>query len=87
MTDIHRAAERLDALPEGTVTGTAGVRRFVASKTAFNAGKSCKIVAEELGGPDYISLNCYRLNGVSQLRPCEMPLDKVVAFLCDFVPD
>jgi hypothetical protein len=41
-----------------------------------------KLYAEELGGPDRISLNIYAPpSGEPALRPCEMPVDKVTAFV------
>ena len=77
----------LDLLPEGTTTGTTGEKRYVASKTSFNNGRSVKVVAYELGGSDYISLNIYKLKGGARLFPCEMSVQKVTAFLLNFKPD
>lgn len=77
----------LDALPEGSTRGTAHGVTYVASKTTFNGGKSVKLVAEELGGQDYISLNLYRLTAGARLYPCEMPAAKVVRFVLAFSPD
>ena len=53
----------------------------------FNDGKSEKLVAEQRGGGDYISLNLYHLAAGPQLYPCEMPAAKVIAFLRAFEPD
>jgi hypothetical protein len=69
------------------MTGTAGGRRYIASKTVFGGGRSVKLVAEEIGGGDYISLNLYRLGAGARLFPCEMPREKVVDFLRAFTPD
>jgi hypothetical protein len=77
----------LSALPVGTHTGTAHGKRYVATRSLFNNGRSTKLVAEELGGTDYISLNLYDLTAGPGLYPCEMPAEKVIAFLRDFVPD
>ena len=71
----------VDALPDGTHTGRYQTRRYVWSKSTFNSGKSWKLVAEELGGPDYISLNLYALASGARLYPCEMPAAKVIAFV------
>ena len=79
-------ATALAALPAGTFHGTAHGRRYVVTKSQFNHGRSVKLVAEELGGPDYISLNWYDTGG-GLLRPCEMPADKVTAFVMDLRPD
>ncbi|SDO36645.1 hypothetical protein SAMN04488512_102224 [Sulfitobacter litoralis] len=69
------------ALPDGTHTGRYQTRRYVWSKSTFNTGKSWKLVAEELGGSDYISLNLYALASGTRLYPCEMPAAKVTAFI------
>jgi hypothetical protein len=50
-------------------------------------GKSIKLVAEELGGSDYISLNWYDLASGARLKPCEMPEAKVRAFVEGLVVD
>jgi hypothetical protein len=50
-------------------------------------GSSAKLVAEELGGRDYISLNLYRLRSGARLKPCEMPREKVVDFVTGLRPE
>ena len=75
-----------DALPFGTFRGRAHGRRYVVSKSALTGGAQ-KLVAEELGGPDYISLNLYRLGSGARLRPCEMPAEKVACFVRALVPE
>lgn len=74
----------LDALPEGMVRGRFDGRAYVATKTVFAWGKSLKLVAEELGGRDYISLNLYRLASGPRVYPCEMCAEKVAAFVLGF---
>jgi hypothetical protein len=69
------------------MTGTAGGRRYIASKTVFGGERSVKLVAEEMGGGDYISLNLYHLGAGERLFPCEMSLEKVVDFVRAFTPD
>lgn len=56
-------------------------------KQAYAGGKSWKLQAWEIGGPDYISLNLYALTTGPALRPCEMPVAKVEAFVRDLIPD
>jgi hypothetical protein len=47
-----------------------------------------KLYAEELGGPDRVSLNIYAPPaGEPALKPCEMPLDKVTAFVLGAEPE
>lgn len=71
-----------DALPLGAYGGTYGGRRYRVSKMQMANGRSQKLEAEELGGPDYISFNLYRLaNGDVLLKPCEMTEEKVLAFV------
>ena len=76
-----------DALPKGSFTGMYKQRRYVVTRTDFSGGASQKLVAEELGGADYISLNLYRLASGARLKPCEMPTTKVVDFVLGFTPD
>ena len=57
----------LSALPQGTVSGRAFDKRYVATRSVFNNGKSEKLVAEQRGGGDYISLNLYHLAAGPQL--------------------
>ncbi len=76
-----------DALPSGTFTAVYAGRRYVVTRTDFSGGQAQKLVAEELGGSDYISLNLYRLASGARLKPCEMPEAKVVAFVLGLEPD
>ena len=77
-----------DALPTGGYGGTYDGKRYRITKTVMATGRSQKLEAEELGGNDYISFNLYRLtDGTSLLKPCEMPEDKVVAFVLGLLPD
>lgn len=74
----------ITALPVGTLRGTAEGKTYLLTKHAFSGGRAIKVVAEELGGPDYISLNLYKLGKGPQLYPCEMPTAKVIAFMRNF---
>ncbi len=76
-----------DVLPFGQTYGTADGKRYVLVKSSFAAGASQKLVAEELGGSDYVSLNLYRTSSNARLFPCEMPAEKVIAFVLAFRPD
>lgn len=84
MSDVAAA---LAALPMGTFKGRAADRRYVVTKSGFADGRALKLVAEELGGPDYISLNWYDLGSGPVLKPCEMPAAKVIAFVLGLQPD
>lgn len=88
MTLSDRVANALAHLPAGTFTGTADRRRYVVSHQIMAGGRSHKLVAHQLGGPDYISLNLYLTHRSGPLlRPCEMPAEKVAAFVLALVPD
>lgn len=79
-------AECLARIPLGISCGTAHGRRYVVTRTVFNNGRSAKLVGEDLGGIDYISLNYYDLKKGARLFPCEMPAAKVIAFLRSYTP-
>lgn len=87
MTPPPDVADLVRRLPEGTSRGRAQGKAYIASKTTFGAGRSIKLVAEELGGSDYISMNLYDLGSGPRLFPCEMPTKKVLAFLRSFAPE
>ena len=74
-----------DALPEGVFRGQAHGRRYLVNRAI--AGSRQSLVAEELGGRDYISFNLYRLVSGPRLKPCEMPNEKVIDFILALVPD
>lgn len=69
------------SLPEGTFEAHARGRRYIVSKTTFAKGKCIKLVANARDASDYISLNLYLLNDGPRIRPCEMPMQKVLDFL------
>ena len=73
----------LASWPLGYFTARYGGRRYGVSKASHANGKSFKLYAEELGGTDRISLNIYRPASATEptLKPCEMPVDKVTAFI------
>jgi hypothetical protein len=82
--------EDLDALlaqvPEGWTPVSYEGRRYGLSRTTHTDGRSVSLYAEELGGSDKVSANVFRLTGGAELRPCEMPAAKVLAFLSGWEP-
>ena len=77
-----------DRLPNGGYGGSYNGRRYRITKAQMSNGRSQKLEAEELGGSDYISFNLYRLaTGQALLKPCEMPAEKVTAFVKGVVVD
>jgi len=71
----------ISRIPKGYSEGIYNDRKYGITRTDFNAGKSLKIYAEELGGADFISLNFYQTESEDLLKPCEMPREKVIEFL------
>ena len=73
----------LASWPRGYFTARFAGRRYGVTNTAHANGNSFKLYAEELGGADRISLNIYRPPSSAEptLKPCEMPVDKVPAFV------
>lgn len=61
-------------------------RRYGLSRIDRAGGRAVHVYAKELGGRDYISFNYYITARGGQLRPCEMPVDKVLDFLAGAVP-
>ena len=75
-----------DALPIGSFTGNYDGRSYLVTRQDFSGGQSQKLIAEELGGSDYISMNLYRLATGTLLKPCEMPEQKVIDFVRNLTP-
>ena len=71
----------IDRIPSGYSEAFYNERKYGLTKEIFNQGKSFKIFAEELGGNDFISLNYYLTSEKELLKPCEMPVEKVIDFL------
>ncbi len=84
MTGVTTA---LAALPVGTFFGRSQGRRYVVSKSVLADGRITKLVAHELGGRDYISLNHFALASGARLKPCEMSVAKVCCFVLSLVPE
>ena len=73
---------KFDTLPIGAYGGSAHGLRWRVTKQQLAYGRSQKLEAEELGGNGYVSFNLYRLaSGQAILKPCEMPVEDVTAFI------
>ncbi len=68
-------------IPKGYSEVYHNQRKYSVVRTDFTDGKSLKVLAEELGGTDFISFNYYITTKDAHLKPCEMPEQKVVDFL------
>ncbi len=73
--------EKIQQLPEGYSEVMYEGKKYGLSRTTFNAGKSIKVFADQLGGKDFISFNYYITKGNHHMKPCEMPQKKVIDFL------
>lgn len=70
-----------DTLPLGNFDGLYKGRRYGVTRTEREGGRHAWLWAEERGGTDRISGNLYRLSSGVRLKPCEMPSEKVIAFV------
>jgi hypothetical protein len=78
----------LETLPRGYSQGQYHERRWGVTLTEATGGRRFKLFAEELGGTDVVSFNLYLTgDGGPQLKPCEMPADKVIDFVVGYQPD
>lgn len=78
--------ELVDRVPEGWTPVRYDGRRYGLTRRTHAAGRSVSVLAEELGGPDRVSSNVYRTDAGWLLKPCEMPAEKVLAFLRGWRP-
>jgi hypothetical protein len=79
---VSSLVDLLARVPEGWSIATYGGRRYGVTRTARAGGRAISVYAEELGGTDIVSTNAYLTDeGGEHLRPCEMPTEKVLAFL------
>ena len=78
---------RFEALPLGSFRCRSLGQTYIASKSSIVGNRGGKLVAEALDGSDYISFNIYRLRAKTEVYPCEMSSDKVIAFVLDIDPD
>lgn len=77
----------LEALPRGYSEGLYGERRYGVTIRRSDDGRRWWLFGRELGGTDIVSLNLYRTaSGRIELRPCEMPAEKVIAFVRGYRP-
>ncbi|WP_345985548.1 hypothetical protein WCX49_00085 [Sulfurimonas sp. HSL-1656] len=73
--------EKLRAFPDGAQEVLYEGKRWLMRKETHLEGRLIKLYAEELGGNDFVSLNYYETASAPLLKPCEMPAEKVIAFI------
>ncbi|MEM9382205.1 MAG: peptide methionine sulfoxide reductase [Planctomycetota bacterium] len=71
----------LDRIPEGSSERVVEGRRWAVTKVTSTGGRAVRLFGEELGGTGYVSANAYLVGGRWILCPCEMPAERVLAFL------
>lgn len=76
----------LARVPEGwsRVTYDGGTWSLIRSTRL--GGRALWLYAQQLSGTEVVSANVYLLDGEPLLKPCEMPAEKVLAFLAGWVP-
>jgi hypothetical protein len=78
----------LAAIPSGYSEGRYGGQLYGATLHRSEDGKRVSLFARQLAGNDIVSFNFYRLNsGEVALKPCEMPREKVEAFVLGYAID
>ncbi|MDX1766664.1 MAG: peptide methionine sulfoxide reductase [Arenibacter troitsensis] len=78
-------SRKIKAIPMGHSTVLFQGKKYSLIRTDFNEGRSTKVYAEELGGNDFISFNFYISKKGEKLNPCEMPAEKVMDFLNNYL--
>ncbi|MEM9317832.1 MAG: hypothetical protein AAGA70_02360 [Pseudomonadota bacterium] len=71
------------AIPFGTHRARFRDTDWLISKTTLAGGRAEKLLARELGGNGYVSLNLYHLEAGPLLKPCEMPQSAAIEFVED----
>lgn len=80
-------ADLVRRLPDGASTVRYRGSRWAVTRSSYAAGRSLKLWAEELGGEAFVSANVYVGSAGEAFRPCEMPAERVLAFLQGWTPD
>jgi hypothetical protein len=83
---VNEVSELFGRLPVGWSLVVYDGRRYAVTRSVHGDGRSESILAEALDGSDLVSANLYRLDGEDALKPCEMPEQKVLAFLRELRP-
>jgi len=82
--DLDAFLMRLDALPIGYWRGVFRNAPWSMTLERSSDGRRMKLYGEHLGGDDHVSFNLYVVKGEPRLKPCEMPVEKVVDFVLEF---
>ena len=77
----------LKQLPSGYSAGMYDDQTWGVTVERSADGRRVKLYGEQLGGADHVSFNLYFAGGNPRLKPCEMPAEKVEAFVLGYVPN
>lgn len=72
---------QIHQIPQGYSEARYQGKRYSLTRTDRAGGRAISVYAEELGGKDYISFNYYRTKQGGLLKPCEMPVERVLNFM------
>lgn len=84
LSDFHLA---IGAIPNGYSTGQYAGATWAVTVERSRDGRRTKLYGERLGGCDHVSFNLYVVAGEPRLKPCEMPAEKVRAFVLGYIVD
>lgn len=73
---------RLKTLTPGYQVGRYEDNRWGVTIERSSDRRRMKLYAEKLSGGDHVSFNLYYVGGEPRLKPCEMPKQKVIDFVC-----
>lgn len=80
--------DRLQTLPRGYSEGRYRGRSWRTVLRISEDGRRWSLHAEALGASDCVSFNFYLLEtGGPLLKPCEMPVEKVLDFVARYAPE
>lgn len=79
-------ADLVARLPRGSSTVRYAGDRWAVTVSEHAGGRSLKVWAEQLGGTAFVSANVYLAAAGEAFRPCEMPAERVLAFLRGWEP-
>jgi hypothetical protein len=86
--DLDDFLAALESMPLGYSEGSYSGRRYGVTIKRSDDGRRWWLFGRDLGGTDIVSLNLYRpTTGRIVLRPCEMSVEKVAAFVRAYRPD
>lgn len=84
MTENQKLLAICKTIPVGYSQVFFEKEKYGITRTDFNNGNSIKIFGQSLKSTNFISTNIYCTSNNVLIKPCEMPLSKVVDFILNF---